>query len=330
MVDPKMVELSVYNTLPHLRHKVITDNRDAAAVFKWAVMEMQERYELLAANGCRNVQEFNQRVREAAPLLRPKDANVAFEERRYVGKVLPYLVVVIEELADLMMTVQNEVETPLALLAQKARAIGIHLLLATQRPSVNVITGLIKANFPSRIAFRVASQVDSRTIIDGVGAEALLGNGDMLFIPPGRSEPARLQGAYITGEESERLMRWYDGRREARRVARVGVAEPEAAAAEEDDILEAVRRREAEQSAADDGEESAPGERDKLFREAAEVVIQNQHGSTLLLQRRLKVGYGRAARIIDQLHAAGVLGPPDGPKPRDVLVGLDDLDRICR
>ncbi len=328
MVDPKMVELSVYNTLPHLRHKVITDNRDAAAVLKWATMEMQERYELLAANGCRNVQEFNQRLRDNVAMLMPKQRDVAFEERAYKGKVLPYIVVVIDELADLMMTVQAEVETPLAMLAQKARAIGIHLLLATQRPSVNVITGLIKANFPSRIAFRVASQVDSRTIIDGMGAESLLGNGDMLFIPPGRSEPARLQGAYITGDDTERLMRWYEAKREARRPARG--EEPEVAAPAEDDILETVRKREAERLGEEEGDDAEPGERDKLFREAAEVVIQHQGGSTSLLQRRLKIGYGRAARIIDQLQEAGVLGPQDGAKGRDVLVGLDDLNRICK
>ncbi|HEY0996313.1 MAG TPA: DNA translocase FtsK 4TM domain-containing protein, partial [Gemmatimonadaceae bacterium] len=164
MVDPKMVELSVYNTLPHLRHKVITDNRDAAAVLKWAVLEMQERYELLAANGCRNLQDFNRRAQDGAELKLPKRPDVAFEDTVYRGGILPYIVVVIDEMADLMMTVQGEVETPIAMLAQKARAIGIHLILATQRPSVNVITGLIKANFPSRIAFRVASQVDSRTI----------------------------------------------------------------------------------------------------------------------------------------------------------------------
>jgi DNA segregation ATPase FtsK/SpoIIIE, S-DNA-T family len=329
MVDPKMVELSVYNALPHLRHKVITDNRDAAAVLKWALMEMQERYELLAANGCRNMQEFNERLRDGASLLNPKSPDVAFEERTYSGEELPYIVLVIDELADLIMTVQGEVETPLALLAQKARAVGIHLILATQRPSVNVITGLIKANFPSRIAFRVASQVDSRTILDGVGAEALLGNGDMLFIPPGKSEPARLQGAYIAGDETERLIRWYDAKRDARRPARAG----EAAASVEDDILETVRRREAERDSEDDADSSSGGvggDRDQLFREAAEVVIQHQHGSTSLLQRRLKIGYGRAARVMDQLQAAGVLAPQDGSKPRDVLVGLEDLDRICR
>jgi S-DNA-T family DNA segregation ATPase FtsK/SpoIIIE len=330
MVDPKMVELSVYNTLPHLRHKVITDNRDAAAVLKWAVMEMQERYELLAANGCRNVQDFNRRVQAGSPLKQPKRDDVGLEPPPYTGGILPYIVLVIDELADLMMTVQGEIETPLAMLAQKARAIGLHLILATQRPSVNVITGLIKANFPSRIAFRVASQVDSRTIIDGVGAEALLGNGDMLFIPPGKSEPARLQGAYITSEDTERLMRWYEERKAARRRAleAEGLV-PEDLHEPEPDILEAVRQREAEEAGFGGGGQELPAERDRLFREAAEVVIQHQLGSTSLLQRRLKVGYGRAARIIDQLHEAGILGPPDGSKAREVLVGLEDLDRIC-
>jgi S-DNA-T family DNA segregation ATPase FtsK/SpoIIIE len=325
MVDPKMVELSVYNTLPHLRHKVVTDNRDAAAVLKWAVMEMQQRYKLLAENGARNIQDFNAKLRGGAALRNPKASDVAFEVSAYTGGVLPYIVVVIDELADLMMTVQAEVETPLAMLAQKARAIGIHLLLATQRPSVNVITGLIKANFPSRIAFRVASQVDSRTIIDGIGAEALLGNGDMLFIPPGKSDLSRLQGAFLSNEETERVLGWYNARREAKRAKDLFPAE----AAVEADILEQVRAAEAAEAGAGEGEgEEDIGDRDKLFRDAAEVCIQHQGGSTSLLQRRLKVGYGRAARIIDQLHFAGILGPPDGSKPRDVLKGLQDLDGV--
>ena len=335
MVDPKMVELSVYNTLPHLRHKVVTDNRDAAAVLKWAVMEMQERYELLAANGCRNVQDFNQRAQKHAPLKKPRDRSVAFEDDVYRGGILPYIVVVIDEMADLMMTVQGEVETPIAMLAQKARAIGIHLILATQRPSVNVITGLIKANFPSRIAFRVASQVDSRTIIDGAGAEMLLGNGDMLFIPPGKSEASRLQGAYLSSEETEKLMGWYEAQRDRRRaeLAAAGLVYEAEMSPDEPDILETVRSREAEARAALEGGDAdaapADGTRDPLFREAAELCIQNQSGSTSLLQRRLGIGYGRAARVIDQLADAGVLDAKSGPKGREVRVGLEDLDRIC-
>jgi DNA segregation ATPase FtsK/SpoIIIE, S-DNA-T family len=186
---------------------------------------------------------------------------------------------------------------------------------------VNVITGLIKANFPSRIAFRVASKVDSRTILDQNGAEALLGNGDMLFLPPGKSEPMRLQGAYISTEESEDVMEWFRKRREERRAAAQAAEAPEA------DILELVRAQEGEAEGGGEGNEA--GERDALFREAAEACIQNQGGSTSLLQRRLRIGYGRAARIIDQLHYAGILGPPDGSKPRDVLVGFDQLDEYC-
>jgi S-DNA-T family DNA segregation ATPase FtsK/SpoIIIE len=332
MVDPKMVELSVYNDLPHMRHKVITDSKDAASVLKWAIMTMEERYELLAANGCRNLQDFNKRARDGVPLLKPRNPEVAFEDRTYTKGALPYIVVIIDEMADLMMTVQGEVETPIARLAQKARAIGIHLIIATQRPSVNVITGLIKANFPSRIAFRVASQIDSRTILDGMGAETLLGNGDMLFIPPGKSEPSRLQGAYLSSEETERLMDWYRDRKngtsaEARELA---AAIDAAQIDDEEDILEVVRKKEALAAGADAGEDdgAASGERDKLFFEAAETCIQNQGGSTSLLQRRHKIGYGRAARIIDQLHSAGILGPPDGSKPRDVLVGIEDLPRF--
>jgi DNA segregation ATPase FtsK/SpoIIIE, S-DNA-T family len=329
MVDPKMVELSAYNDLPHMLNPVITDNRDAPYVLKWAVAEMQKRYELLAANGARNIQEFNKRVLDAIPLVWPRRADVAFERREYTEGILPYVVLVIDELADLMMTVQGEVETPLAMLAQKARAIGIHIILATQRPSVNVITGLIKANFPSRIAFRVASQVDSRTIIDGMGAESLLGNGDMLFIPPGKSEPQRLQGAFIPGEDTERLMKWFDARTAARRAALANKGLP-ADEIVRPDIIAETKAREAEEGSDDDEEgEASDRKRDPLFRKAAETCIQHQLGSTSLLQRRLGIGYGRAARIIDQLHHAGVLGPPNGSKPREILVGLSELDRIA-
>lgn len=323
MIDPKMVELSMYNALPHLRHPVVTDNKDAAHVFKWAVWEMQDRYELLHANQARNLVDFNHKLAEGQQLLKPNGE--AWEDGP-----LPYVILFVDELADLIMTVQAEVETPLALLAQKARAIGIHLVLATQRPSVNVITGLIKANFPCRIAFRVASKVDSRTILDQNGAEALLGNGDMLFMPPGKSDLMRLQGAYVGTEETERLMHWFDARREERVAAAAAEAAAEEGVGGEADILEVVRARIAEEEG--DGEPGAgaqaPDERDALFRQAAEVCIQNQLGSTSLLQRRLKIGYGRAARIIDQLHDAGILGPPDGSKARQVTAGLDDLDRV--
>ena len=337
MVDPKMVELSVYNDLPHMRHKVITDSKDAASVLKWALLEMEERYALLAENGCRNIQDFNRRVRQHAagegqPLRAKVPSDTGFLWNEYTKGEIPYIVVVIDEMADLMMTVQGEVETPIARLAQKARAIGIHLIIATQRPSVNVITGLIKANFPSRIAFRVASQVDSRTILDGMGAETLLGNGDLLFIPPGKSEPSRLQGAFLSSEETESLMEWYRDRKEgtssAARDLAADVDARLAAEAAEDDILEVIRRREALEAGGGEEAEVADGERDKLFFDAAEVCVQNQGGSTSLLQRRLKIGYGRAARIIDQLHLAGILGPPDGSKPRDVLVGIEDLPRF--
>jgi DNA segregation ATPase FtsK/SpoIIIE, S-DNA-T family len=267
-------------------------------------------------------------VKSGVTLSLPKPADAAIVDTTYREGILPYIVVVIDELADLMMTVQGEVETPLAMLAQKARAIGIHLILATQRPSVNVITGLIKANFPSRIAFRVASQVDSRTIIDGAGAEMLLGNGDMLFVPPGKSEPSRLQGAFLSSEETDRLMRWYDEQREAVRAQ--GLI-PEDEAEQGPDILEQIRRlEEQERRGLDDEEQDASdGQRDDLFRQAAELFIQQQQASTSLLQRRLGVGYGRAARIIDQLEQAGILGESKGARGRDVLVGLEELDRIC-
>ena len=230
---------------------------------------------------------------------------------------LPYIVLLIDELADLIMTVQAEVEAPLAMLAQKARAVGLHLVISTQRPSVNVITGLIKANFPSRIAFRVASKTDSRTILDQNGAESLLGNGDMLFLPPGESDPIRIQGAFISSDDTERLIGWYRMQAEGAR---------QEAGATEADILQVVRDMEQEESPGDAGD--VLEERDDLFQQAAEIVITNSSGSTSLLQRRLKIGYGRAARIVDQLHHAGILGPPDGSRPREVLAGLEELGEI--
>ncbi len=340
MIDPKMVELSAYNALPHLRHAVVTDNRESAQVFKWAIHEMENRYELFHASGARNIGDYNRKLggspadREARSGKR--EAEVAalgssLPASRFPlpdkGEPLPYVVIIVDELADLMMTVQAEVEKPLAILAQKARATGIHLILATQRPSVNVITGLIKANFPSRVAFRVAAKVDSRTVLDQNGAEALLGNGDMLFLPPGRSEPIRVQGAFISTEETEAITEWYKAQQAAREAA---LQAQGLLRVEEADILVVVRELEAAEAAAEAGEgTTAPGERDPLFREAAETCIQHQLGSTSLLQRKLRIGYGRAARIIDQLHEAGILGPPDGSRPREVLIGMGQLDEYC-
>jgi len=323
MIDPKMVELSAYADLPHLRHPVVTDPHDAAGVLKWAVLEMERRYQLLKENGARSVAEFNRKVRDGVLMRRPEPEGEEGDPDRHIydDGPLPYLVVVVDELADLMMQVQSEVERPLAQLAQKARAIGIHLIVATQRPSVNVITGLIKANFPTRIAFRVASKTDSRTILDMNGAEALLGNGDMLFLPPGQSEPVRIQGAFISTEDTERLLGWYRRVMEEREDAVSNARYPS-----EQDILEELRAREMEEAGS--GSDAISGDWDDLFRDAAEVCIQNQGGSTSLLQRRLSIGYGRAARIVDQLHDAGVLGPPDGSKPREVLLTMGELDQL--
>ena len=324
MIDPKMVELSAYADLPHLRHPVVTDPNDAAGVLKWAVLEMERRYMLLKENGARSLAEFNRKVRDGLPVRHFEAQGAEGDPDRFLYQdgPLPYLVVVVDELADLMMQVQSEVERPLAQLAQKARAIGIHLIVATQRPSVNVITGLIKANFPTRLAFRVASKTDSRTILDMNGAESLLGNGDMLFLPPGQSEPVRIQGAFISTEDTESLLSWY--REVAEERAQEDAAGP--AYPSEVDILEELRAQEMEDASA--AAEAITGEWDELFKAAAEVCIQNQGGSTSLLQRKLSIGYGRAARIVDQLHDAGVVGPQDGSKPREVLVSLQELDQL--
>jgi len=329
MIDPKMVELSMYEKLPHLGLPVVTNHHRAASVLKWAGWEMDRRYRLLHANHARNIVDFNRKVEEKKPLKGPREtlatqAGIQKElplDGEYSGGIFPYIVLIVDELADLMLTVQGEIETPLATLAQKARAIGIHLVLATQRPSVNVITGLIKANFPCRIAFRVSAKVDSRTILDQNGAEAMLGNGDMLFLPPGKSELLRVQGAFISTDETERLMDWYKAHA-AQAAATAGTSiDAQVTALEE--------AEKAGEGGSGKGDEGTPGERDALFRQAAEVCIQNQLGSTSLLQRRMSIGYGRAARIIDQLELAGILGPANGSKPRDVLVGLEELDEIC-
>lgn len=293
MVDPKMVELSIYNDIPHLLAPVVTDPRMASGALKWAVSEMEGRYRTMAQYHARNIGDFNKRI----DALRGEDPAADIPDR------MSYIVVVIDELADLMMTAPADIEDSLARLAQMARAVGIHLILATQRPSVNVITGTIKANFPTRIAFRVSSKVDSRTIIDGNGAEKLLGYGDMLFLPPGRPEPLRIHGAYISTEEIEQIVAW---------VSKQNVA------------LESIEFG----GEAGDIAISESG-RDERFAEALRIVVTHQQGSASLLQRRMKVGYNRAARLVDELEAAGILGASDGSgKAREVLVDEAYLEQV--
>jgi S-DNA-T family DNA segregation ATPase FtsK/SpoIIIE len=301
MIDPKMLELVVYNGIPHLLHPVVVEHKESAKALKWTVSEMERRYRLLAANGIRSLADFNTRVK-AGDLVDPAGGE---DDPR----PLPYIVVLIDELADLMLTVQQEIEEPLARLAQMARAVGIHLVLATQRPSVNVITGVIKANFPSRISFQVSSKIDSRTVLDMNGAEQLLGNGDMLFLPADRAEPVRIQGAFISSEETGRVVDWL--REAGRRLNAEEIAPPVDIIAEASEL-----------------EIAALDERDELFFAAARVVVDHDQGSTSLLQRRLRVGYSRAARILDQLERANIVGPPDGTKPRDVLITADDLETL--
>jgi S-DNA-T family DNA segregation ATPase FtsK/SpoIIIE len=302
MIDPKMLELVVYNGIPHLLHPVVVEHKESAKALKWTVSEMERRYRLLAANGIRSLADFNARVKDGQDIVQPGEPEAE-------PRPLPYIVVLIDELADLMLTVQQEIEEPLARLAQMARAVGIHLVLATQRPSVNVITGVIKANFPSRISFQVSSKIDSRTVLDMNGAEQLLGNGDMLFLPADRAEPIRIQGAYLSGEETAKVVAYL--RDAGRRLNAEAVAPPVDIIAEASEL-----------------EIAALDERDELFFAAAKVVVDHDQGSTSLLQRRLRVGYSRAARILDQLERANIVGPPDGTKPRQVLIGSDDLESL--
>ncbi len=300
MIDPKMLELVVYNGIPHLLHPVVVEHKESAKALKWTVAEMERRYRLLAANGIRSVADFNARVKSGEAISGGDGED---------PRPLPYVVVLIDELADLMLTVQQEIEEPLARLAQMARAVGIHLVLATQRPSVNVITGVIKANFPSRISFQVSSKIDSRTVLDMNGAEQLLGNGDMLFLPADRAEPIRIQGGFLSGDETARVVGWL--RETGQRLNAEEVAPPV-------DIIAEVSELEI----------AALDERDELFLAAARVVVDHDQGSTSLLQRRLRVGYSRAARILDQLERANIVGPPDGTKPRDVLITSSDLETL--
>ena len=300
MIDPKRLELGMYEEIPHLLTPVVVDPKQAANALAWAVREMEERYKTLAAEGVRNIDQYNRNVRQAALEKRTSPDEQA-------PKPLPYIVVVIDELADLMMVASNEVEESIARLAQMARAIGIHLLLATQRPSVDVITGLIKANLPARISFRVSSKVDSRTILDGNGAEQLLGRGDMLFLPPASSRLIRVHGPYISEQETARLAVFL--RKQGKPVY--------------DDSITAEEK----------GPDAVEFEKDDLYDEAARLVVSTGQASISYIQRRLRVGFSRAARLVDMMEAEGLVSPAMGGKPREVLVDkgyFEEVDQQLR
>jgi DNA segregation ATPase FtsK/SpoIIIE, S-DNA-T family len=316
MIDPKMLELSVYEGIPHLLAPVVTDMKQAANALRWSVAEMERRYKLMSAMGVRNIAGYNRKVRDAneagKPIKDPVMMQYASNDPTFDQKLipdlqpLPYIVVIIDELADLMMIVGKKVEELIARLAQKARASGIHLILATQRPSVDVITGLIKANIPTRIAFQVSAKVDSRTILDQGGAESLLGHGDMLYLPPGTSVPIRIHGAFVSDEEVHRV------------VNALKSADPP-------DYIEEVLSGPSHAIPGISGEDEIPGvmvdtEQDALYDEAVKIVISERKPSISYVQRRLKIGYNRSARLLEAMEAAGVVGPLQPNGSREVLV----------
>ncbi len=307
LIDPKMLELSVYEGIPHLLAPVVTDMKEAANALRWCVGEMERRYMLMAALGVRNIAGFNKKVREAAakgepikdPLYKPSEAFDP-EAPHPTLEPLPFIVVTVDEFADMMMVVGKKVEELIARLAQKARAAGIHLILATQRPSVDVITGLIKANIPSRMAFQVSSRVDSRTVLDQMGAEQLLGNGDMLFLPPGQGMPERVHGAFLADHEVHKVVE-------------------ELKATGEPEYVDAVLNETSvtlpgEKPVGDDGAET-----DELYDEAVKIVTESRKASISYVQRRLKIGYNRAARMVEDMESAGVVGPLEANGQREVL-----------
>jgi len=296
MIDPKRLELGMYEEIPHLMTPVVVDPKKAANALRWAVREMEERYKTLAAEGVRNIEQYNRNIRMMLEETGNKDPDAP--------RPLPFIVVVIDELADLMMVASNEVEESIARLAQMARAVGIHLILATQRPSVDVITGLIKANLPSRISFRVSSKTDSRTILDGNGAEALLGKGDMLFLPPASSRCIRLHGPYISEQESARLASFL--RKQGKPVF--------------DESITAEDEK--------GGAEGLQFEKDDLYDEAARIVVGSGQVSISYLQRKLRIGFSRAARLVDMMEAEGLVSPGAGGKPREVLVDRGYFEEV--
>ena len=296
LIDPKRLELGVYEDIPHLLTPVVTDPKIAANVLKWAVAEMEKRIRKLASEGVRNIEQFNNIIRaERPPAAEGADAEDL--------KPLHYIVIIIDELADLMMVSSHEVEESITRLAQMARAVGIHLILATQRPSVDVLTGLIKANFPSRISFRVAARVDSRTILDSIGAEHLLGKGDKLFMPPGSARLTRIHGAFVTEQEIARLTSYL------RKTGKPTY----------DDTVGKIERA---------TETAEVDERDDLFDEAVRFVVQSGQASTSMLQRRFRIGFSRAGRLIDVMERDGIIGPADGSKPREILVAADYYETV--
>jgi S-DNA-T family DNA segregation ATPase FtsK/SpoIIIE len=306
MVDPKRVELGMYENIPHLLTPVITDPKKATNALRNAVLEMERRLRLLAEWGARNIDQYNKKVRK-----KQEEPRSLFEEQdgtREDYRLLPYILILIDELADLMMLEGKNVEESVTRLAQMARAVGMHLVLATQRPSVDVITGLIKANFPARISFRVATRVDSRTILDVMGAEHLLGKGDMLFLPPGSSRLTRLHGAFVTETEIARVTDFWKAQAQPDYDQSFLIAPP------------------ADEEAA--AEEPASQDQDPMYEEAVRLVLQMGKASTSTLQRHLRLGYGRAARILDMMQRDGIIGPPDGSKPREVLKRPDWLAEV--
>jgi S-DNA-T family DNA segregation ATPase FtsK/SpoIIIE len=301
LVDPKRLELNLYDNIPHLIAPVVTDPKIASNVLRNATREMENRLKLLAQRGVRNIDQYNRTFKKEQSLSLFDN----LEETEH--KPLPYLVIVIDELADLMMVDTNNVEESITRLAQMARAVGIHLILATQRPSVDVITGLIKANFPARISFRVASKVDSRTILDSNGSESLLGRGDMLYLPAGSARLHRIHGPLVTEDEITAVCDFW---------------RQQAQAKYQEELLEAPKDENGKAEGASDDDKDADGGEDvddDLYQDAIRVVCDAGRASTSTLQRRLRIGYGRAARLIDLMEKDGIVGPPDGTKPREVL-----------
>jgi S-DNA-T family DNA segregation ATPase FtsK/SpoIIIE len=315
MIDPKMLELSVYEGIPHLLAPVVTDMKEAANALRWCVAEMERRYQLMAALGVRNLAGFNRKIKEAQeaktpirdPLLLKHLGPDGNPEDIPLLEPLPFIVVIVDELADMMMIVGKKVEELIARLAQKARASGVHLILATQRPSVDVITGLIKANIPTRIAFQVSAKVDSRTILDQMGAEQLLGHGDMLFLQPGTSVPVRVHGAFVSDAEVHRVVGALKGSGPPAYVQEIldGPSMPIPGLSGEGQEGE--------------GGDSVDGEQDPLYDQAVRIVLESRKASISGVQRRLKIGYNRAARMIETMESVGLVGPLQSNGSREVL-----------